>query len=97
MIKKFLISYFFHKSIKFAIVFVALVGFASAHLPDRSGEHGGGHSGGNGGGNSGEHGSKSCIIAPTGTTNCSGVTGANCSDSANLKVNEIKKKYFNIS
>ena len=79
-------------SIKFAIVFIALVGFASANLADRRG-HGGGHSGGNGGGhsggNSGEHGSRSCIIAPTGTTNCSGVTGANCSDSANLKVIEI--------
>ena len=52
---------------------------ASASLED------GGRSGGSGGsGESGEHGP--CIIAPALTTNCSGVTGANCSDAANLKV-----------
>ena len=37
-------------------------------------------------GGSFEHGRRACIIAPAGTTNCSGVTGANCSDSANLAV-----------
>jgi hypothetical protein len=62
---------------------------ACAGLPDR--RHGGGHGGG--GGQSGGHGTKTCIIAPAGTTNCTGVTGANCSDSANLKVS---KKYFNV-
>ncbi len=36
--------------------------------------------GGNGGNN--------CRIVPTGTTDCTGVAGTNCTDQANLKVNQ---------
>jgi hypothetical protein len=51
-----------------------------------SNETDGNEAGGRSMGGSSEHGRRACIIAPAGTTNCSGVTGANCSDSANLAV-----------
>jgi hypothetical protein len=70
-------------SLKFALVFVAVIGVACARGGSGEGHHGGG---------SGEHGGKSCVIAPAGTTNCTGVTGANCSDAANLAVSWIFRK-----
>ena len=44
-----------------------------------------GHGGHGGGYHSGEHESKNCTIVPAGTTNCTGVTGTNCTDQTNLK------------
>jgi hypothetical protein len=80
----------FKSSIKFAIVFVALVGMVCARGP---GHHGGG--GGSGEHSGEEEGGRNCTIAQTGTTNCTGVTGANCSDSANLKVSfSLKFQHF---
>lgn len=57
------------------LLLVALFGFAAGHS--------------NSGGvslSSEEHSSKRCIIAPAGTTNCTGTTGQNCSDSTYLAV-----------
>ena len=59
-----------------SLIFVlALIGFVAAH-----GHFGGGSS------SSEEDFGKNCTIVPAGTTNCLGVTGRNCSDSAYLTV-----------
>ena len=57
------------------LIVIAVAGFASGH----------GHSGGGSSG-SGEHFGNNCTIVPAGTTNCTGVTGQNCSDSTYLAV-----------
>ncbi len=71
------------------MVLLTLVAFAWAQtensVSDEDGERDG--NGGQGGGPGGAGQFGSCIIAPAGTTNCTGVTGPSCSDSANLKVN----------
>ena len=73
-----LCMYFFIQlifSLKSAIILALFVGMVLAK---------GGH--GHGGGESGEHGLKNCTIVPSTTTNCTGVTGPNCTDSTALRV-----------
>jgi hypothetical protein len=73
----------YYKKIIFSIQFFVVLFFVVASVCARG--HGGGQSSGSG--ESGEHGGKNCTIVPTGTTNCTGVTGPNCTDQANLQVN----------
>ena len=80
----------FHSQ-KSLFVLFALV--AVACCQDDSASH---EAGGRSGAESGEIvlNGATCIIAKTGTTNCTGVTGKNCSDAANLKVSQSLEYHF---
>ena len=75
-------------SLKSDVILFVLVGIVAAWGGGMGHGNSGGH-GGHGGGHSGEHGSSNCTIVPSNTTNCTGVTGSNCSDSTALRVQLI--------
>ena len=80
-------------SIKSFVILFAIVGFVAVQGDEdegRRGGHSGGHSGGghSGGGHSGE--GRNCFIAPAGTTNCTGLSGASCRNNTALTVSTKK-------
>ena len=82
-------------SIKSFVILFAIVGFVTVQGDEDEGRRGG-HSGGHsGGGQSGE--GRGCFIAPAGTTNCTGLTGASCSNVTALTVSTKKCHSLHLS